>query len=697
MHRWEALTPNPARDRSTKPWFLASIIITLFLAGLLVWYLAFTFNFVSTFKDHELVGERASWKLLLYSETMNMATRSSALSGNLKWKKTYSETKSKMDKLLNDLHEMIDSRKIREEADELRNYYGKVTQIQEQAFTLVSNGNKKEAERLLAGWPYIKNSMRFESSARELVDLVQKRITRKTSFQRMQAGIVLAVIAICLLVLILSWYMTIRFWRRQFARKKQAEDALRESEKKYRTIIETTSSGCWQLDADEITVDVNQALCDMLGYSKEEILGKTPFDFVDEANDPIFRENVARTAHSVQRNYEIDLIHKNGDTVSARMDSTTLFNELGAVSGSFAFVSDITKRKRAEKKLKEMSLYDSLTGLFNRNFFEEEMARLRDGGYSSVGIVVCDLDGLKFVNDTLGHQSGDQMLMKAAELLQNNFRSTDTIARIGGDEFAILLSDTTQEVVDQMLQRVRQRVHEYNSADPEIPLSISLGSAVSETPVSDMHDLYREADNKMYREKIQHEGSARSAILQALTGSMQARDFNTEGHCDRLQELADSMARILELSQDFRNDLSLFARFHDLGKVGIPDHILFKTGPLTEEDWQQMRQHCEIGHRIASSVPDLEPIADNILKHHEWWDGQGYPLGLSGRDIPLPCRILAIVDAYDAMTSDRPYRKAMTSEEAIAELKRCAGTQFDPELVDHFVHMVWDFHDCSSG
>ena len=213
----------------------------------------------------------------------------------------------------------------------------------------------------------------------------QKRITRKTSFQRMQAGIVLTVIAICLLVLILSWYMTIRFWRRQFERKKQAEDALLESEKKYRTIIETASSGCWQLDADEVTVDVNQALCDMLGYSKEEILGKMPFDFVDEANDPIFRDNVARTAPSVNRNYDVDLIRKNGDTVSARMDSTTLYDELGAVAGSFAFVTDITKRKRAEEKLKEMSLYDSLTGLYNRNFFEEEMTRLRDGGSSPVG------------------------------------------------------------------------------------------------------------------------------------------------------------------------------------------------------------------------------------------------------------------------------------------------------------------------
>jgi len=132
----------------------------------------------------------------------------------------------------------------------------------------------------------------------------------------------------------------------------------------------------------------------------------------------------------------------------------------------------------------------------------------------------------------------------------------------------------------------------------------------------------------------------------------------------------------------------LFARFHDLGKVGVPDHILFKEGKLTEEEYEEMKKHSEIGYRIAQTSPDFHQIADWILKHHEWWDGNGYPLGLKAGEIPLQCRMLAIADAFDAMMNDRPYRQAKTLEETIAELRRCAGTQFDPILIEHFLTIL---------
>jgi HD-GYP domain-containing protein (c-di-GMP phosphodiesterase class II) len=161
-----------------------------------------------------------------------------------------------------------------------------------------------------------------------------------------------------------------------------------------------------------------------------------------------------------------------------------------------------------------------------------------------------------------------------------------------------------------------------------------------------------------------------------------------EGHSERLQQLVASLARAIDLPGDRINDLRLFARFHDLGKVGVHDQILFKPGSLTEDEAREMRKHCEVGHRIAMSLHDMAPIADWILKHHERWDGLGYPFGLQGREIPLECRILAIADAFDVMTSDRPYQNAISPSEAVEELRRCSGTQFDPDLVEEFIRIL---------
>ncbi len=188
----------------------------------------------------------------------------------------------------------------------------------------------------------------------------------------------------------------------------------------------------------------------------------------------------------------------------------------------------------------------------------------------------------------------------------------------------------------------------------------------------DITRLFKEADDNMYRQKLHHINSNRSEIVQTLMKMLEMRDFITEGHADRLQDIVELMAKHLNLPEYSQSDLRLLAQFHDIGKVGISDNILFKPGPLTEKEYKEMQRHSEIGQRIALASSELASMADWILKHHEWWNGQGYPLGLKEEEIPLECRILAIADAYDAMTSDRPYRQAMSHQEAIKEIKRCA-------------------------
>jgi len=476
-------------------------------------------------------------------------------------------------------------------------------------------------------------------------------------------------------------------------KRKHAERELQ----RYRYLLDKSQEishlGSWEVDVSTGRLTWSDETYRILGLEPQEaeITYETFLQFIHpddrDAVDAAYMESIRTNKDTSETEFRI-IRERDGAIRIVFVKWYNMRDDSGNIVRSIGMIQDITERKQMEEKLEEMSIYDSLTGLYNRNFFEEEMKRLSDGRHNPLGVIVCDLDGLKFLNDTLGHQAGDHMLANIAEILRQNFRSSDIIARIGGDEFAVLLTETESDEVELMLQRLRDAVRDYNSTEPEMPLSLSVGHALGDGETADIQPLFREADNRMYREKIQHKESARSNILQAIAKTMQARDFDTEGHCDRLQKLAASLAQSLEPSQEFVNDLYLLARFHDLGKVGIPDHILFKPGSLTGKEWQQMRQHCEIGHRIASSVPDLAPIADYILMHHEWWDGRGYPSGLSGEDIPLPCRILAIADAYDAMTSNRPYRNALSGAEAIAELRRCAGTQFDPQLVEQFIQVA---------
>lgn len=184
---------------------------------------------------------------------------------------------------------------------------------------------------------------------------------------------------------------------------------------------------------------------------------------------------------------------------------------------------------------------------------------------------------------------------------------------------------------------------------------------------------------------IQDYQSKGNSVVRTLIKILKARDLITYGHGERVQCLVLEIAQAIGLESARFSDLGLFAEFHDLGKVGISDLILLKEGPLTEIEWHEMQKHSEIGSQITQSAPELLPIARWILCHHERWDGTGYPLGLKGQEIPLECRILALADSYDAMTNDRPYRKEMSQEQAIHEIRRCSGTQFDPELVESFI------------
>ncbi|MDF9407806.1 PAS domain S-box protein [Pelotomaculum isophthalicicum JI] len=492
--------------------------------------------------------------------------------------------------------------------------------------------------------------------------------------------------------------------KQQFEKLQASERALASANQRLQDIIEFLPDATFVIDNDKKVIAWNRAIEKMTGAPKEEMLGNGDSAYAVSFYGkprPILIDFAIKT-HNGNTAVQYDSFKKEGHFVHGsafvqRMYggkgaylwgiAAPLFDREGNLAGAIESIRDITEQRQLENRLKYLGMHDSLTGLHNRAYFEEEMRRLEDGRNISAGIIVCDVDGLKLVNDTLGHDTGDLLLIAAAGIIKDSFRESDMVARIGGDEFAVLLPNNEIKIMESACKRIQEGVIRHNAVKPELPLSISAGFAARNDGSISMSDLFREADNKMYRVKLHRNQSARSAIVQTLMKALEARDFITEEHAERIQGLVSGLAAAIDLSERSITDLRLLAQFHDIGKIGIPDSILLKPGSLTSEEFIEMQQHCEIGHRIAILSPDLFPIADWILKHHEWWNGHGYPLGLKGEEIPLECRILAIADAFDAMTSDRPYRKAMPHGEALAELKKCAGIQFDPYLVGKFIQL----------
>ncbi|HWQ62105.1 MAG TPA: HD domain-containing phosphohydrolase, partial [Negativicutes bacterium] len=471
----------------------------------------------------------------------------------------------------------------------------------------------------------------------------------------------------------------------------RAEAALRESEALYRTLAENLPGIVYRVFLrDNARVQFfNAMLQTVTGYSPDHLSagGPCPLGKIVLPADRAKVTAALKGAINDSRPFEVEygVIARDGSIRTVVERARPVSGDDGHPLYIEGVIMDITAQKGAQDKLLFISTRDGLTSLYNRAYFEAALDRFDETGDGSVGIIVSDINGLKLVNDAMGHMVGDNILVAAAKIIKEAFRREDVVARIGGDEFAILMPNVTRGVVETACQRVRSAIDEYNRTRPGVHLSLSIGYAVSDLSEVSIRATFREADNNMYREKLHHSQSARSAIIQTAMKLLEERDFLTEEHAERLNELISKLARKIRLTAPNIAEMQLLAKFHDIGKVGIADHILLKPGPLTSEEKAEMQRHCEIGYRIAQSSNELMPIAEWILKHHEWWNGEGYPVGLRGEQIPLECRILAVVDAYDAMTSDRPYRRAMSHEAAVSELKRCAGTQFDVKVVKKFL------------
>ncbi|MEA1961253.1 MAG: diguanylate cyclase [Bacillota bacterium] len=462
----------------------------------------------------------------------------------------------------------------------------------------------------------------------------------------------------------------------------------------YRQFFQNVPVGLISIDSEGRILDCNDWIVRESGLSLENMLGKNVLESPNLAVADTIKEALKGRPSTYNGECEV-LSTRRKLNLSVRF-SPNNGNE-GVQAGIIGVVEDASKQvelqndlkalqgrnEELEKQLTFLAEHDGLTGLFNRIQFEMQLQKLdEEADVLPVALIICDLDGLKRVNDSLGVSVGDECLFNWARIMENSLRDGE-LFRIGGDEFAIVLPGYGEKRANEVYESLKSRALEYNK-NVLMPFSVSMGYSVRETSEVRMNEIFKQAEQNMCRQKLFHQQSGRRSIVEVMGKMLEARDRITDEHTDRMQDLIIRVGEALDFNEQQKQNLLLLARFHDIGKVGIADGILNKPGKLTVVEYEEMKKHSEIGFRIARAADDLFYIADWILKHHERWDGTGYPIGLKGEEIPVECRILSVVDAYDAIVSDRPYRKAMSHQCAIQELAEGAGSQFDPEVVRVF-------------
>lgn len=407
---------------------------------------------------------------------------------------------------------------------------------------------------------------------------------------------------------------------------------------------------------------------------------------------------------------------KGGD-FDARIE-VTRDDEIGELACAFNTMGEELKVREASlaesfNEVKRLSETDALTGLLNHRMINDrlaqELARAQRYG-SRFGLIVIDLDNFKLLNDTYGHPVGDEALRGFGKLLVQEMREADSIGRHGGDEFMIVLPECGPPELAGAAEKLRSMLAESPLKTPDgsvIPLQMSLGVACYPEDGQDVNTLITLADANLYLSKsrggntitgtqlnnLSPEDVTVYGMLGSLVTIVDNKDRYTRHHSEEVTEMALALGKVLGLSDESQKVLRVAGLLHDIGKIGVPDRILRKPGRLTEDEYETIKQHTVLGDAIVAAIPDLTEVRAAVIAHHERYDGKGYPRQLSGEDIPLLGRILAVADAYSAMITDRPYRKALTVEEAVAELQAGKGGQFDPRCVDAFIQAMESFDE----
>lgn len=469
----------------------------------------------------------------------------------------------------------------------------------------------------------------------------------------------------------------------------EKDKIIEERENILKVVMDTLPGKVFYKDKNGRYVYVNKQFDEF--YNKEgigEVIGKTNFEIhpSEELALKYTKEDneVIETKKGIKA--ETILYSDDGKEIYTEAVKVPVIDKDEEVAGVVGLILDVTEKKEAEEKLKRLSFTDILTGLYNRTYFEEKAQELLREEYLPVGVIMGDANGLKLVNDTLGHSQGDELLKLISNLLKDVCNEGQLIFRTGGDEFVILVPNTTEYECEHTIKKIFKQCRNYKH--DLIDISISLGSSITDNLNKSIYDALKEADDKVYRQKLLQKNSLSSSMMYSLQMGLQTKSLETEEHTDRVLEHSLAIGERLYLPMSVMDELTLVAKLHDIGKIGISEDILLKQGKLTDDEFEIVKTHAEKGYRIIKASNQLDNVAKGVLAHHERWDGKGYPLELKGEGIPLIARIVSVADSYDAMTNNAIYKKTLSKEEAIEEIKRCAGKQFDPKIVKVFVEYL---------
>ncbi|MCY6482869.1 diguanylate cyclase [Clostridium aestuarii] len=465
--------------------------------------------------------------------------------------------------------------------------------------------------------------------------------------------------------------------------KHKMKNKLQEERKWLNTILQSIEDGVIATDRNGNIKFMNENAQSITGYSGEATNVK--LNDVVKLIDYKTRQKI--DIMKLKEKTEVVLVGNDNKEYIIICKVTAIPKKNREKMGCVITFSDISEEKKLQNDIYYLTFHDQLTGVYNRTYFEQEFSKLDTEEDMPISIMVTDLNGLKLTNDVFGHKAGDDLIKTAAKAITESCRKCDLVARLGGDEFIIVLPNTDRN----MAEKIEKKINEICSVQKTVlgKVSMAIGIATKETVEQDISTIISEADENMYSKKFIESKRIREEILEYLKKKLKQNPYKQEKNLAKIGKVLIEMGIKLEFSQKQLEELTIYQKLGDIGMIVVPEKIMNKKSKLDRKEFDIVKKHPEIGYRISMSIKECIPIAEYILYHHERWDGNGYPHKLRGNQIPLISRMIAIAEAYDSMTTHRKYRKAMSKEEAVLEITRCSGTQFDPNLVEVFKKVIY--------